>query len=193
MGEDIFRKGLRAAVRGLFQGVLSIGEFDEVMEKTLRRNLRQAWAEGALECGINEDELSEGESKALDAFILAQFGFIPGLTVVIQENSKSDEPDLARLFERVEMWVERYPEAKANGQAMACADEKTEFVFGPTKEHCSTCSGLRGRVYRNSVWLKNEAVPPHNWNFACRGGCQCRLKPTDKPITRGRFPVGLLR
>lgn len=193
MSEAIFRKGLRAAVRGLFEGVLDVGDFDNTMEKTINRNLRQAWKEGALECGIGEDEYSEAEAKALDAFILNQYEFIAGLTVAIIDNKKSDEPNIEKLFSRTNLWVDRYSEAKANGHAMACADQKARFDLGRAKEHCGTCKGLNGRVYRYSTWVKYNAVPPHNWNFECRGGCRCSLVTTSDPITKGRFPVRLLQ
>jgi hypothetical protein len=193
MSEAQFRKGLRAAVRGLFTGVLDVGEFDESMEKAINRHLRQAWKEGALECGIGEDEYSEEETKVLNDFLVNQYEYIPGFTVAIVDNKKSDEPNIETLFSRVNLWVDRYSEAKANGHAMACSNQKARFNLGTAKEHCSSCKGLNGRVYRYSVWIKYNAVPPHNWNFECRGGCKCALVTTNDPVTKGRFPVGLLR
>lgn len=193
MSETQFRKGLRAAVRGLFEGVLDVGEFDNAMERTINRNIRQAWAEGAAECGINAyDEYSEEEKRAIGAFLVEQYKYIPDFTVAIIDNKKSEEPDLDKLFRRVDLWVDRYSEAKARGQAMACADQKARFNLGKAKEHCGTCKGLNGRVYRYSTWVKYDAIPPHNWNFECRGGCQCSLTTTDEPITKGKFPTRLL-
>jgi len=189
MSEDNFRKGLRSAVRGLWSGALSNSDFESAMKSTISRNLQKAWIEGSTECGISADELSEAEIEARDAFIDNQYSFIGGFGEAIGEDGDNRLRD---LYSRVEYWVDRYSEAKANGRAMACADEKAEFELGPTKEHCRTCTGLNGRVYRNSVWVIHNAVPPHNWNFECRGGCRCRLKSTSKPITRGKFPVGLL-
>lgn len=188
MSEATFRTGLRQAVRGLWSGVLTERQFNQAMVATLRLELGRAWVEGAAECGISIGELTDEEEKAKAAFIKEQESFIGGFGEAIQR-----QDSIFPLFERVKLWLDRYPEAKANGHAMACADEKSEFVYGDTIHHCTTCSGLRGRVYRNSVWVKNNAVPPHNWNFACRGGCRCRLRSTDKPITKGKFPKGLLR
>ena len=190
MSEAGFRRGLRSAVRGLYSKAISEAQFIDAMQSTIARNLTVAWNEGAKDCGIAPDELSEAEIAARDEFIERQYSFISGFGDAIAEDG---ENRLRDLYNRVEYWIERYPEMRANGHAMACADEKAEFELGRTKEHCRTCIGLNGRVYRNSVWVANNAVPPHNWNFECRGGCQCRLKSTNKPVTRGRFPVGLLR
>lgn len=189
MSEANFRRGLRAAVRGLHSGAISESQFVDAMQSAIARNLTVAWAEGARDCGIAEDELSEEEIAAREGFITNQYSYISGFGEAIEEDG---ENKLRDLYSRVDYWVERYSEAKAVGHAMACADEKAEFFYGPTKDHCRTCRGLVGRVYRNSIWVKYNAVPPHNWNFECRGGCQCNLKSTNKPITKGRFPVGLL-
>ena len=193
MSESNFRSGIRSAVRGLWSGALTPGQFSDALEAVIQRNLTKAWTEGAADCGVAADELTDQETTALAAFIDNQFGFIDGYGEAIDAESKAEGGKLTPLFARAEKWVGKYSEAKANGHARACADEKSEFVFGPTKEHCGTCRGLRGRVYRNSVWAANDAVPPHNWNFECRGGCHCQLRSTDKPITRGKFPIGLLR
>lgn len=192
MTEATFRSGIRSAVRGLWNGSFSIAQFKSAMKSTIERNLTQAWNEGARQCGIALDEMTDDEVKARDAFIKNQYQYIDGYANAIRENDKISKGNLAALFTRAEMWLERYPEAKANGHAMACADQKAEFFYGKTREHCRTCQGLVGRVYRYSTWVKYNAVPPHNWNFACRGGCQCQLRQTDKPLTKGKFPTGLL-
>lgn len=192
MSEASFRTDLRYAVRGLWQGVITRPQFTSQVNKVLQKELTRAWIEGARDCGVSPDELTEDELKAREDFISNQVGFIEGFAEAIRENNKKSGGDIFPLFERAKKWLERYPEAKANGHAMACADQKAEFFYGKTREHCSTCRGLVGRVYRYSTWIKYNAVPPHNWNFACRGGCQCQLRTTDKPITKGRFPVGLL-
>jgi hypothetical protein len=187
MSEANYRSQLRASVRGLWKKVLSLDDFDNAIKATMNRGLTQAWMEGAAECGITEGDLSEAEKKEKDKFIQGQYDFIQGLAEAIQGSKK-----LQPMFDRVDQWVQRYPEAKANGHAMACSDKKAKFMLGPTKLHCSTCLGLAGRVYRYSVWYANNAVPPHNWNFRCRGGCQCSLVDTSEPITKGSFPRGLL-
>lgn len=192
MSEASFRKDLRYIVRGLWQSVLTKNQFEDEMSFILSKELANAWAEGAADCGIKPDEYSEDEQAKLNEFIVNQVSYISGFADAIAENNRKKDGDIFPLFDRAKLWIDRYPEAKANGHAMACSDQKSEFVYGKTKEHCGTCRGLVGRVYRNSVWVANNAVPPHNWSFECRGGCQCSLRATDKPVTKGKFPRGLL-
>jgi len=192
MSESSFRTSLRSATRGLWEEAISKAQFKSAMTKALQKELTLAWSEGSSECDVSSDELTDEETEALTDFIKNQFTFIDGFADAIKEADNSDSKTIFPLFERAKLWQDRYPEAKANGHAMACKDEKQEFVLGPTESHCRTCKGLNGKVYRNSIWVKNNAVPPHNWNFACKGGCECSLQKTSKRLTRGRFPVGLL-
>lgn len=192
MSEASFRLSLRSATRGLWEGAISKAQFSSAMIKALQKELTLAWSEGAKECGVSADELTDEEVESLTDFIQTQLTYIDGFAEAIKDTDNDDSKNIFPLFERAKLWQDRYPEAKANGHAMACKDEKQEFVLGNTEQHCRTCKGLSGKVYRNSIWVKNNAVPPHNWRFACRGGCECSLRKTDKRLTRGRFPVGLL-
>lgn len=188
MSEAIFRKGLRAAVRGLFEGVLDVGEFDNAMERTISRNIRQAWAEGAAECGINAyDEYSEEEKRAIDAFLVEQYKYIPDFTVAIIDNKKSEEPDLDKLFRRVDLWVNRYGEVVNQAKAMACSDGKLEWRNNVhCKEHCTSCRKLNGKVKRGSYWAKT--IMPRSRDLECGGfRCCCDLVQTDKPLSKGRL------
>lgn len=187
-----YRSVLRSAVRGLWSGAIDVAQFDENMRMAESRYLTEAFAVGFKEGGINPNEITIEEQTRIGEFIQRDSTFITGFGDAILQNSRANGGKLTPLFQRVELWVERYIEAKALGKAMALADQKAEFVLGPTKDHCRSCTGLNGRVYRYSVWIANNAVPPHNWNFECRGGCQCSLVPTDRPITKGKFPVSLL-
>lgn len=191
-GIDAYRTGWRNYVRGLWNGAIDKEQFIDNARTLINRRLMQAWLEGAAKCGITEEDLTDKEYRALGEMVKNEIGFLDGLTDAIVKNSKKNDGSLEPLFTRVERWVGRYDEAKARGEAMACADQKALFELGPTENHCRTCTGFNGRVYRFSTWNKYEAIPPHNWNFECRGGCQCRLTPTDKPITKGKFPTGLL-
>lgn len=187
-----YRSVLRSAVRGLWGGAIDAAQFDENMRLAESRYLTEAFSAGLAEGGIKLDEITIDEQIKIGEFIQRDSTFIPGFRDAIIQNSRANGGKVSPLFQRADQWVERYTEAKALGKAMALADQKAEFVLGPTKDHCRSCTGLNGRVYRYSVWIANNAVPPHNWSFECRGGCQCSLVPTDKPITKGKFPTSLL-
>lgn len=193
MSEETFRKSLRSLIRGLWTSVIRQNQFEDEMSFLLEKEIANAWAEGASECGVKPDEYSDEEQAKLNEFIVNQVGYVSGLADAIVENNKKNGGDIFPLFDRSKLWLDRYTEAQANGHAMACSDQKAKFVFGKTKEHCGSCRGLVGRVYRYSTWAKYNAVPPHNWNFECRGGCQCGLVTTDEPITKGKFPIRLLQ
>ncbi len=191
MSEVQFRKSLREAVRGLFTGVLDVGEFDNAMEKTISRNLKQAWKEGALECGIGEDEYSYEEQKALGDFLVKQYEFIPDFTVAIIDNKKSDSPDLDKLFRRTDLWVNRYLEVQNQAKIMACKDQKLVWRINARgkgcKEHCSSCMRLNGKVKRASYWNKIGIRPQSN-SLECGGWrCCCALEVTSEPLSKGRL------
>lgn len=184
-----FRRNLRSVVRGLWSGVITKRQALSTFRSAIERAVEQAWAEGASECGIQADELTVEELTARDEFIFNQNEFAAGFIDDIAANTKTDKVPLEPHFQRVELWVNQYPNAKQQAEAMACKNEKREWVLGRT-EHCSTCSRLAGQVRRLSFW-QNNVMPrnPPNNALICGGwACQCTLDKTDKPITRGKLP-----
>lgn len=193
MSEANFRKGLRSAVRGLFEGVLDVGDFDNAMEKTINRNLRQAWEEGASACGISPSDYTDQEKEAINKFLLNQYQYIPDFTVAIIDNKKSDNPDLNKLYSRTELWVNRYGEAENQAKLMACADQKLKWTINGKgkgcKEHCSSCLKLNGKVKRASYWNK-VGIRPQSPDLECGGWrCCCTLEVTNEPVYRGRLTL----
>lgn len=186
MSESAFRSGVRSAVRGLWSGALSRSQFNSALSSALSRHLQTAWTEGAKECGIEADELSEEETKALAGFITEQIDFISGFADSVREHDKTSKGKLQPLFGRAELWINRYTDAKNRAKVMACADRKLAWVIGPTERHCRDCSKYDARVYRGSVW---GDIRPQHPNLACHGyRCKCKLNPTDKGLTRGKPP-----
>lgn len=189
---DTFGQSLRTAIRGLWSGNLELVDFLDAMESTLRRNLMIAWNEGANQCGIKPDELSEDEINAREEFINNQLTYTLDFGTAIQEGSRENGGALEPFLTRAEMWINRYNEIRTIGAAMACADEKRVWTLGPTEKHCKSCGGFNGRVYRFSTWLNNNALPQNN-NLCCNGfNCQCNLDPTEQRVTPGKFPRSLL-
>lgn len=202
MTEAHYRRALRAAVRGLWSGVLDYDQAFDSLISTIRRNLTRAAREGAAECGIRPEEFSAEERVALERYIFDQIGHVAGLLAWIEANSRArKDSKKAKLLQRqgeqtvygrLEMWVNFYRTVRANIAAMACGDRKKVFRLGATKEHCKSCAGLNGRVYRYSVWQANNAIPPSR-GFECGGyNCRCYLEDTDAPLTKGPFPGRLM-
>lgn len=202
MSESAFRRGLRSAARGLWVGALSYDQAWDAMASAIRRRLSQAWAEGAARCGVAEDELTPEEQMERDRFIFTQMNYIDGFLQFVEQNAKEAglRPEdrvklLAKrgeltIYGRLEMWVNQYGSALSKGQAMACADMKAKWILGRTEKHCRTCSALNGKVKRMSFWLKS-VLPQNapNPKLECKGYyCDCRLEPTDEPLSKGPLP-----
>lgn len=188
-----FRRNIRAVIRGLWSGAITKRQALSVFRAAIERAIESAWGNGAAECGIQADELTVSELTRRDEFILEQSTQASGFINDIVAQSKSNGGQLTPLLQRGELWVNRYNDAQNQAKALACADQKGEWELGPTEKHCLSCSGFNGRVYRFSTWQANNAMPQSQC-LSCNGfRCQCRISPTDKPITRGKFPVRLVR
>lgn len=187
MSENNYRRQIRSAARGLWSNVLSMSDFREAMQSTINRGMNQAWMEGANECGIKFDELSENELTALKEITEGQFEYIEGFSDFIDENSKVNKGKLAEGLKRSELWINRYGEARNQAKAMACSDAKLMWKTNvKCKEHCSSCSRLNGKVKRGSYWQKT--ILPRSRNLACGGfRCCCDLVQTSEPVTKGRL------
>lgn len=192
MSVEDFGLSIRANIRGLWRGELATFDFLDSMRAAIERNLKRAWLEGAAICNIQEDELSDREIEAMTQLINSQFPHLIGFAETIEQNSRANGGQLQPLLQRGEMWINRYNEAKERGQGMACADEKAIWILGATEQHCKSCGGFAGRVYRFSVWDTNGAIP--QTSRLCCGGfrCDCRREPTDQRVTPGPFPTRLL-
>lgn len=191
-GIATFRRNTRAAIRGLWTGALNKNQAFDAFVTAIEQAIDLAWIEGAAECGIQPDEFTEAELEARDDFIFEQTGNLRPFINDIEKQSKKNGGQLTPLLVRNEMWVNQYPSAKQKSETLACKDEKREWRVGRT-EHCGTCLALNGIVKRLSFW--NLHVVPReapNDKLICGGfRCQCRLRKTNKPITRGRLPLGL--
>lgn len=190
--EEEYQRAIRAAVRGLWQGVFTYDDFFETMIITIRRGLTKAWHEGAAEAGVRPDELSPREEAALEQNIIAQYGYLDGIAVFVEKQSRANGGKLAICLARAALWGNRYGEIKALALTMAMGDRKLQWILGATEKHCTTCAGLHMRVYRASTWQENGALP-RTRRLECRGFmCLCDLVPTTDRITPGRFPRSLL-
>jgi hypothetical protein len=189
-GIVLFRRNIRASVRGLWTGAITKRQALSTFRTAIERAIEQAWIEGAQECGIQEDELTVEELTARDEFIFEQNDLAPNFIDVIAAQSKANGGQITPLLQRAEMWINQYSSASQQSEAMACADEKRIWVLGQVEKHCGTCPRLAGQVRRLSFW-NNNVLPRNapNDRLICRGfNCQCTLRKTDKPISRGRLP-----
>lgn len=187
-----YQRQIRSAVRGLWRGVISFEDFRDALTATINRGMNQAWKEGAGECGISLDELSEPEQEALQAMIDNQLEYIKGFGTFVDDNSKPNKGKFNDLLSRSELWINRYQEASSQAKMMACADQKLKWVIngkGNCKEHCSSCMKLNNKVKRASYWNK-LGLHPQSSLLECGGWrCCCIFEVTNEPISPGRLSI----
>jgi len=188
-GIDSYRSELRSLVRGLWAGVIKLGDFIGDALSAIDRAGTAAWNEGAARAGIKPDELSDEERFERERFYWDHYIRVPNFARDIEAGSKANGGKLETQLARVELWVNQYNGVVVKAQMMANADQKLEWVLGPTEEHCRDCATYAGRVYRASTWMR-YGIQPQSPQLACHGfRCQCRLEPTDAPANKGRPPA----
>lgn len=190
-GLEQYRRSLRSPVRGLWQGVLTEGDFQDAMLSIIDRGLTRAFAEGTQECGISQDEWTQDEQEALAGIIVEEFSHVGDFGAAIVQNLRAAGGQLTPLFTRLEMWVNRYRDVQNEAKVTACKDAKLVWRLGATERSCRTCPRLDGKVKRQSVWEKAGVRPqnPPNPLIECGGwNCLCTLTVTDEPISKGPLP-----
>jgi hypothetical protein len=186
-GAETFGLGIRAAGRILWRGEGAIGEFIDTIDSAVRRGYERAWQEGAAACKVLPADRTLEERNTLDGFIMTAQLHYMGLADFLMDNSRANGGKWGSVLPRLAIWTNRYAEVRETAQQMSCGDTKTQWVLGPT-EHCRDCLRLSDRIYRNSIWAKYN-IRPQMRSLACGGWrCQCRLVPTDEPVTPGRPP-----
>lgn len=192
-----FRGEIRSAIRGLWGGHIDLFGFTDSMVSAIRRNLTNAWHEGAKSCGIKENELTPEEVAARDTFVNGQMlhvmDFGSDIEVVRDihlESPRDQSGKLGPLLSRGEMWANRYQEAYAKGKVMACANKKLRWDLGEA-EHCDSCLKLTNKVKRAKYWHDRGIIPAVAGAdyLDCRGyNCQCKFTETDEPQSKGPLP-----
>lgn len=199
-GERDYGRSIRAAARGLVSGIFDEFQFIDSMVSTVTRGLTRAFGEGLIKAGVQPADLNTPdylpERLALDVLINQQQASLFGFSgYILQRKEKyydqgEKQKALNQVFERALLWSNQYDKARQQAFVMASGNKPMTWVLGPT-EHCDTCAGFAGRVYRAETWAKNGALPRVH-DLCCRGfKCQCQLVPTANRVTPGRFPSGL--
>ena len=172
--------------------------FIDAAQLGIANHLGDAWIAGAKECGFDLQQYPDeatGEQQIQLQSILdtqTQYDWLSRFHADI-EQAALDGKDRDSIDYRINMWANRYNEVKTRARATFCADRKMKWILGETHEHCRTCFGFNGRVYRMSTWAENDALPQTH-ALECEGyNCLCRLEETDERITPGRFPRSLLK
>jgi hypothetical protein len=189
-GVDAYRLSLRGAVRALWSGTISYGQFFEMMSVAINRYIALSYYEGALECGIAQGELTPAERIEMQTAIVSELSFVTAFADAIVVGSKARGGKLSPQLDRVERWVQRYSDVQSRARVSVCSDQKLEWILGDTIEHCTSCLKLSGKVKRASYWQRMGVYPqnPPNPNLECEGWGACQLLPTDRPSSKGPLP-----
>lgn len=188
-----YRSGLRAAVRGLWSGVVDLSEFWMAMAQAIEFHFHRAWYEGMAQVGLSPEDITPEEQFALNQMILDEMQFITGFGLDIEAGSKANGGKLEPQFERVELWIKRYTNVTNQALQRAKNDPVLEWVTHAT-ESCTSCIKLNGQRRRASTWARLDLRPQHPNRLECMrsaGGvdvCKCTFNPTNQPPTRGRLP-----
>ena len=186
-----YKSSLRAAMRALWMDVMSIQQFTDALMAAVDRGLNNAYQEGLKKAGLVPNEATPQEAALLYEEIFNNVTRIADLAEFIQAQRDSGGT-WASIENRLNMWAGRYGALRTRVEAQAAGDKKKQWILGRTEEHCRTCYGVAGRVYRNSTWLQNDCIP-RSQSLCCHGfHCDCSLVDTDARLTPGPFPRSLM-
>lgn len=196
-GERGYIKVIRTAVRAYVIGVIEQPVFIEMMYNVVNEGARLAWMEGAKRAGVGPEQLSAEELVAMNLAIVTQQMYVPGFAHWLAGPKEmyaagQKAKALKQAYNRAVQWSNRFDAVRTDAETMARRDQKMIWSLGKTEKHCHSCLTFNGRVYRASTWNKHNALPKSH-RLCCFGRyCDCRLRPTDKPMSKGRFPEGAL-
>ena len=182
-----FRLSLRSAVRRYWRGG-SKQDFIFDFSVAIDRGFNRAFRVGAASCGVKPNQITNEMDAALQDKINSQFSHIVSFADTIM--TKGDKGKLSAAFNKLGIWVARYGEVENLGKVSACGKQRLKWVIG-IAEHCRSCLRLNGIVKPASFWQSKGILPrvAGAEYLECHGyNCQCKLEPTDEPVTKGRFP-----
>jgi hypothetical protein len=180
---DWYNRAMWAAVRDLYNGVISVPEFETIMIDIIQNQLRRAWNEGMRSIGLDpESDMTLLWEMALQDIMASELVYVDPLAAEIVAAFHNNE-NVDQFRSRVELWANRYNDV-VNQAVQICskAGQKMEWIYGDTA-HCTTCEQLNGTVAFESEWEQAGIYPqrPPNAMLSCGGWkCQCQIVPTDK-------------
>jgi hypothetical protein len=193
-GQSFFLRTIRESIRALWSGQWQLYDFIGAFYNAIHTFYYRAWFEGAEECGILPDEMTNQESFWLRSRILQDQLYADRLGVDIETNNRESGGKLYVLYPRANLWANNYNEVRNMAQFMSCSDQKAKWV-ATARESCPSCMRLNGIVKRMSYWREHDVHPQHRGKLQCMinsGGvpvCLCGFEKTDEPVTPGPLPM----
>mgnify|MGYP001166002308 FL=1 len=157
----------------------------------IEKQFTAAWQDGMMDVGVNAEEMTQAEKQELDSAIIKERGFVTGFLSDIEQARLNGKP-LDPFISRAALWANRYAQIRTQAKIEAAKNQPLEWILGETEKHCPSCAKLAGIVKRAQFWRDAGVEPKNapNSKLDCGGWrCDCRLDPTEKPITRGPLPA----
>lgn len=188
----LYTKEIRGIARMVWQG--KAVDATRAMWGTVSIGLNAAWNKGAASCGILPGDLTMDEVIRRDMIIIQQRGYIAEFLTWVYTHRRDGPSKLLwrQIQPRVNMWGNAWNRSFNEAKVRACANQPTRWVLHGrhrTKQPCSDCLKMNGRVYRASVWSKHN-IFPQSPNLACKGfncGCMFFAAPGAK-LNKGKPP-----
>lgn len=186
--QESFMRALRKVSRAFWSGLIDRTLFNYSFGNELEYYLTRAFVLGAKDVGVKENELLGSERFQMRIRIVEQLNSIGSIADFIQLHSKANGGNLPSIYMRVALWINSFLAMRNFAKALVGGDKKLLWVEGDTKDKCSTCLKLDGKVFRASQW-KNADVYPQHPSLECHGfHCRCKLVVTTADLTQGEVP-----
>lgn len=150
-GIQNYRSGIRGTVRGLWNATFSWEQSWEILDLVIRSNWQRAFNDGARSVGVQPAEQTPEERLKLRQDIARETSYIAGLLDAVEQGSKANGGKLTPLYNRVELWVQRYQQVYTDGQMTAREDPKFKWIR-TAQEGCIDCLNVENKVKRKSQW-----------------------------------------
>jgi hypothetical protein len=184
----MFERQLWSYALDLYRGE-DVGVFIDQFTAAIDNQLTRAWNEGAAECDVLPEDMTEDDLAILQTIIDNEFEYILGLAEDIQAyQTQGDEVAFGDSFKsRIDLWVNRYTETVNRARVHFGGKLHLRWTLGATEKHCETCAALDGIVAWAIEWEQAQIQPqnPPNPQLECGGWkCDCKLEPTDERRTQ---------
>jgi 2'-5' RNA ligase len=182
-----FESTVEDVVGAAVAGRIDRRKFGNALRNAIEVGIRKAYLDGLEDGGVTGAELSDDDMDWLNRWMDKQRQFVINLTNAIY---KDDRVTPGEVDGKAIMWWNGSV-APAYAQALVSAASNASFerVLGNTEEHCRDCKRIAGQVRRASFW-KRIGIWGASGKTECGGWqCECKNVPTDRPLSRGRFPI----
>jgi hypothetical protein len=167
---------LTANVRRGFRGQTDARELAAAHRDMIRGFAAQAYYEGLLQGGVEQEEADDDDRATIKDWIDSQLPHVRGFAESAMD-AKDDKALQEQVYARLDQWLRALQSLGNLGFASAQKNAMGTWKYGDT-EHCNTCLRLNGRRHRLSWWIKYEFIPqqPGAKNLDCGGWmCQCQI------------------